>query len=167
MNRNVQCVGPAAAGLASLPCFAATAGVDKGGRAAHGLMVEIGSAGEWPRNGDGANFGGSMAAEVMPIEIGLEAEIGRSTLTAAPNSELSGGRAIALADLQCSGMGLIAERGARGQCEVMADQRESSAGSSSRPRACGGEQPSVRCITGRLPVGFPSRHSAAQSRLAT
>jgi hypothetical protein len=56
----------------------------------HGLILEIGTAGEWPLNGEHPNFGGTIAAEVTPIEDWLELEFGLSTLATAGHTELSG-----------------------------------------------------------------------------
>jgi hypothetical protein len=56
----------------------------------HGLILEIGTAGEWPLNGERPNFGGTIAAEIEPIENWLEIEFGLSTLATAGHTELSG-----------------------------------------------------------------------------
>jgi hypothetical protein len=56
----------------------------------HGLILEIGTAGEWPFNGERPNFGGTIAAEVEPIEDWLELEFGLSTLATAGHTEVSG-----------------------------------------------------------------------------
>jgi hypothetical protein len=56
----------------------------------HALILEIGMAGEWPLNGERPNFGGSLAAEIEPIENWLELEFGLSTLATAGHTELSG-----------------------------------------------------------------------------
>jgi hypothetical protein len=56
----------------------------------HGLILEIGTAGGWPLNGERPNFGGTIAAEVTPIEDWLELEFGLSTLATAGHTELSG-----------------------------------------------------------------------------
>jgi Bacterial SH3 domain len=56
----------------------------------HSLILEIGTAGEWPVNGERPNFGGTFAAEIEPIENWLELEFGLSTLATAGHTELSG-----------------------------------------------------------------------------
>jgi hypothetical protein len=56
----------------------------------HSFVLEIGSAGEWPLNGERPNFGGTIAGEIEPIENWLELEFGLSTLTAAGHTELAG-----------------------------------------------------------------------------
>ena len=56
----------------------------------HSLILEIGTAGEWPINGERPNFGGTIAAEIEPIENWLELEFGLSTLATAGHTELSG-----------------------------------------------------------------------------
>jgi len=58
--------------------------------AEHGWILEIGMAGEWPLNGERPNFGGTIAAEIEPIENWLELEFGLSTLATAGHTELSG-----------------------------------------------------------------------------
>jgi hypothetical protein len=55
----------------------------------HSLILEIGSAGEWPI-GEHPNFGGTIAAEIEPIENWLELEFGLSTLATTGHTELSG-----------------------------------------------------------------------------
>jgi hypothetical protein len=55
----------------------------------HDLILEIGTAGEWPLNGERSNLGGTMAVEVTPIENWLELEFGFSTLATAGHTELS------------------------------------------------------------------------------
>lgn len=59
-------------------------------RADHSFILEIGMAGEWPLNGERPNFGGTIAAEIEPIENWLELEFGLSTLATAGHAELSG-----------------------------------------------------------------------------
>jgi len=54
------------------------------------FILEIGTAGEWPVNGERPNFGGTFAAEVEPIENWLELEFGLSTLATAGHTEISG-----------------------------------------------------------------------------
>jgi hypothetical protein len=56
----------------------------------HSLVVEIGPAGEWPLNGERPNLGGTIAAEIEPIENWLELEFGFTTLSTAGHTELSG-----------------------------------------------------------------------------
>jgi hypothetical protein len=56
----------------------------------HGWILEIGTAGEWPLNGERPNFGGTIAAEIEPIENWLELEFGLSTLATAGHTEMSG-----------------------------------------------------------------------------
>jgi hypothetical protein len=57
----------------------------------HAVVLEIGGAGEWPvRGGGGANYGGTVAAEVTPIENWLELEMGVTALATAGYTELSG-----------------------------------------------------------------------------
>jgi hypothetical protein len=57
----------------------------------HAVILEIGGAGEWPiRGGGGTNYGGTIAAEVTPIENWLELEIGVTALGTAGHTELSG-----------------------------------------------------------------------------
>ncbi len=56
----------------------------------HSWILEIGTAGEWPLNGEHPNFGGTIAAEIEPIENWLELEFGLLTLATAGNTELSG-----------------------------------------------------------------------------
>lgn len=58
--------------------------------AEHSLVLEFGGAGEWPLNGERPNFGGTIAAEIEPIEGWLELEFGLTTLATAGHSELSG-----------------------------------------------------------------------------
>jgi hypothetical protein len=54
------------------------------------FILEIGTAGEWPTNGERPNFGGTFAAEVEPIENWLELEFGLSTLATDGHTEISG-----------------------------------------------------------------------------
>jgi hypothetical protein len=54
------------------------------------LVVEIGTAGEWPLDGERPNFGGTIAVEMTPIEDWLELEFGLSTLATTGHTELSG-----------------------------------------------------------------------------
>ena len=56
----------------------------------HSFILEIGTAGEWPLNGEHPNFGGTIAAEIEPIENWLELEFGLSTLATGGHTELSG-----------------------------------------------------------------------------
>jgi hypothetical protein len=56
----------------------------------HGWVLEIGAAGEWSLNGGRPNFGGTVAAEVEPIENWLELELGLTSLATAGRTELSG-----------------------------------------------------------------------------
>jgi hypothetical protein len=57
----------------------------------HAVILEIGGAGEWPiRGAGGTNYGGTVAAEVTPIENWLELEIGVTALGTAGHTELSG-----------------------------------------------------------------------------
>jgi hypothetical protein len=55
----------------------------------HRWILEVGTAGEWPFNGERPNFGGTIAAEVEPIENWLELEYGLSALAAAGHTEVS------------------------------------------------------------------------------
>jgi uncharacterized protein YraI len=55
----------------------------------HSFILEIGTAGEWPLNGERPNFGGTIAGEIEPIENWLELEFGLSTLATAGHTELS------------------------------------------------------------------------------
>jgi Bacterial SH3 domain len=55
----------------------------------HSLVVEIGPAGEWPLNGERPNLGGTIAAEIEPIENWLELEFGFTTLSTTGYTELS------------------------------------------------------------------------------
>jgi hypothetical protein len=56
----------------------------------HSFILEIGTAGEWPLNGERPNFGGTIAGEVEPTENWLELELGLTTLATAGHTELSG-----------------------------------------------------------------------------
>jgi hypothetical protein len=56
----------------------------------HSFILEVGTAGEWPLNGERPNFGGTIAAEIEPIENWLELEFGLSTLATAGHTEMSG-----------------------------------------------------------------------------
>lgn len=58
--------------------------------AEHGVTLEIGTAGEWPLDGARPNFGGTVAAEIEPIENWLELEFGLTALGTAGHNELSG-----------------------------------------------------------------------------
>ena len=58
--------------------------------AEHSFILEIGAAGEWPLDGERANFGGTIAGEVEPIENWLELEFGFTTLATAGRTEISG-----------------------------------------------------------------------------
>jgi Bacterial SH3 domain len=60
------------------------------GGAEHSFVLEIGTAGEWPLNAEHRNFGGTIGAEIEPIENWLEVEFGLSTLTTTGHTELSG-----------------------------------------------------------------------------
>jgi Bacterial SH3 domain len=60
------------------------------GPAEHSWILELGAAGEWPLNGERANFGGTIAAEIEPIEDWLELEFGVSSLATTGHTELSG-----------------------------------------------------------------------------
>ena len=53
-------------------------------------VLELGGTGEWPLNGERPNFGGTIAAEIEPIENWLELEFGLSALGTSGHSELSG-----------------------------------------------------------------------------
>jgi len=63
---------------------------EEGGFPERSFILEIGTAGEWPLSGDHPNFGGTIAAEVEPIENWLELELGLTTLATAGHTELSG-----------------------------------------------------------------------------
>ena len=54
------------------------------------LVLEIGPAGEWPLSAERKNFGGTIGAEVTPIEDWLEVELGFEALGTAGHTELSG-----------------------------------------------------------------------------
>jgi hypothetical protein len=54
------------------------------------VILELGTAGEWPLGGERPNFGGTIAAEIEPIENWLELEFGLTTLATAGHTELSG-----------------------------------------------------------------------------
>jgi Bacterial SH3 domain len=56
----------------------------------HSFILEIGTAGEWPLDGERPNFGGTIAGEVEPIENWLELEAGFTTLGTSGHTELSG-----------------------------------------------------------------------------
>jgi hypothetical protein len=56
----------------------------------HSFILEIGTAGEWPLNGERSNFGGTIAGEIEPIENWLELEFGLTTLATAGHTEVSG-----------------------------------------------------------------------------
>ncbi len=66
----------------------AAAGEDH--EAEHGLVLAIAPAGEWPLNGDRPNFGGTISAEMTPIENWLELEFGLAMLGTSGHTELSG-----------------------------------------------------------------------------
>ena len=53
---------------------AQTAGAD------HAVVIEVGSAGEWPLQGERPSYGGTLAAETTPIEHWLEVEAGATFL---------------------------------------------------------------------------------------
>jgi Bacterial SH3 domain len=55
----------------------------------HSFILEIGTAGEWPLDGERPNFGGTIAGEVEPIENWLELEFGFTTLATAGHTEIS------------------------------------------------------------------------------
>ena len=55
----------------------------------HAFILEIGAAGEWPLASEPANFGGTIAGEVEPIENWLELEFGFTTLATAGHTEVS------------------------------------------------------------------------------
>jgi hypothetical protein len=46
----------------------------------HTVVIEIGSAGEWPLQGERPSYGGTLAAETTPIEHWLEVEAGATLL---------------------------------------------------------------------------------------
>lgn len=56
---------------------------------ARAVIFEFGAIGEWPLNGERANFGGTIGAEVTPIENWLEIEFSLATLATAGHTELS------------------------------------------------------------------------------
>jgi hypothetical protein len=57
----------------------------------HAVVLEIGGAGEWSvHGGGGPNYGGTVAAEVTPIENQLELEMGVTALATTGHTELSG-----------------------------------------------------------------------------
>jgi Bacterial SH3 domain len=62
---------------------------ERGESPEHSLVVEIGPAGEWPLDGERPNLGGTIAAEIEPIENWLELEFGFTTLSTAGHTELS------------------------------------------------------------------------------
>jgi hypothetical protein len=54
------------------------------------VVLETGGAGEWPVRGSGRpNYGGTVAAEITPIENWLELEMGVTALATAAHTELS------------------------------------------------------------------------------
>lgn len=55
----------------------------------HLAVIEIGGAGEWPLKGERPNFGGTLAAEVTPIEDWLELEVGVTALASSGEREIS------------------------------------------------------------------------------
>ena len=55
----------------------------------HALILEIGGASESPIHDGTSNFGGTLAAEITPIERWLELESGITVLSTAKHSELS------------------------------------------------------------------------------
>jgi hypothetical protein len=46
----------------------------------HTVVIEIGSAGQWPLQGERPSYGGTLAAETTPIEHWLEVEAGATLL---------------------------------------------------------------------------------------
>lgn len=55
----------------------------------HAVVLEFGAAGEKPITGGASNFGGTLGAEVTPIENWLEIEFGLAALSTAGRTELS------------------------------------------------------------------------------
>jgi hypothetical protein len=55
----------------------------------HSWVLEVGTAREWPFDSERPNFGGTIAAEIEPIENWLELEFGLSTLATAGYTEAS------------------------------------------------------------------------------
>jgi hypothetical protein len=77
----------AAVGAGLTLVFSAT--IVRGEEREHALVLEIGTAGEWPLS-DRPNFGGTFAVEATPIENWLEIEIGLTTLSTSGRTEWSG-----------------------------------------------------------------------------
>jgi hypothetical protein len=63
---------------------------DEGSGSEHSFVLEFGTAGEWPLRGALPNFGGTIAAEIEPIENWLEIEFGVATLATSGYAQLSG-----------------------------------------------------------------------------
>jgi Bacterial SH3 domain len=76
------------AALSRKPKLSAPHEHDEAG-AEHSWILELGTAGEWPLNGERPNFGGTIAVEFEPIENWLELEFGLSTLATAGHGDLS------------------------------------------------------------------------------
>jgi hypothetical protein len=66
------------------------AGAHEDSDSEHAWVLELGGAGEWSLNGERPNFGGTISAEVEPLEDLLELEFGFTTLATAGHTELSG-----------------------------------------------------------------------------
>jgi hypothetical protein len=154
--KGVQRMSLAGAGLPSLMSFAATAEADDEGNADRGLAL-VATEGEWPLNVDRPNSVESVAVEVMPSENGREAEFGLSLPAATGYCESLGGRAIAFAAFHtlqpdCSLSAALA-------VDLMSWPTRDF-GRSTEPRAAAAPVRTLHgFVIGRLPVGFPSRHS--------
>ena len=76
--------------LALLGVCAGAVRAEETGEEDHGLVLEVGAAGEKPVTGGASRFGGTIGAEVTPIENWLELEFGLTALAGAGHTELSG-----------------------------------------------------------------------------
>ncbi len=76
--------------LASFVSFATAAQAQQQPVDDHAVVLEFGGAAEWPTHGGAANFGGTIAGEITPIEHWLEIEAGVTALGSTGRTELSG-----------------------------------------------------------------------------